>query len=257
MARTSPVSSYTAITNGMSLSDHNFDEHEHAYTVQQQFEAAHVHFLDNAFDDDDVPVMCQLHDAFGTQDTNHHNCLGCNFADSIWLIESFLKSYATQDSIQFSYTTFLVLCYLLVERIDSMFDFIQLNEDYRKEHFKILLAIRRWANFIKHPKAFLLTHHAEYTFQNSPKNGVLRDNASVIIDRTFIDKYYSNNDKNKELYKELENKENVLVIFPDAKHVTEQLCDAIKLSISVVKDNPIYRDVLAQRSTFADYWFDA
>ena len=168
----------------------------------------------------------------------------------------YLEQPDPKSHIHFSYTTYLMLCYLLVERIDTMFNIIQLNEDYRTQHFKILLAIRRWANFIKHPKAFLLTHHAEYTYHGSPKNGALTDKASVVIDRTFVDKYYSNDDKNNELYKELENKENVLVVFPDVNHVTEELCAAINKSVDVVRDNAVYKEVLAKRSTFLDYWFD-
>ncbi len=239
----------------MPLSDHNYPEHEQTAVVQKQFEQALAYFSEHAFKDD-VPAMCQLHDVFGTMESDHHNCLGCNFADSIQLIKAFLKTFKSQENIHYSYSTYLMLCYLLVERIDTMFNIIQLNEDYRTEHFKILLAIRRWANFIKHPKAFLLTHHAEYTFHNSPKNGALTDNATAVIDRTFVDKYYSNDDKNNELYKELENKENVLVVFPDANHVTEELCAAINKSVEVVRDNAVYKDVLAKRSTFLDYWFD-
>lgn len=239
----------------MPLSDHNFSEAEQASEVQNQFERAYKHFSEHAFADD-VPTMCQLHDVFGTMDDNHHNCLGCNFADSIQLIEAFLKTWQSQETIHFSYTTYLILCYLLVERIDTMFNVIQLNQDYRVEHFKILLSIRRWANFIKHPKAFLLTHHAEYTFHDSPKNGALTDHAAVVIDRTFVDKYYSNDDKNNELYREIENKENVLVVFPDVIHVTEELCVAINKSVDVIRDNAVYKEVLAKRSTFLDYWFD-
>ena len=239
----------------MSLSDYNYMPEEEAALVRKQFKDAYAHFSQHAFKGDD-PVMCQLHDVFDTLETNHHNCLGCNFADSIQLIKAFLRMHASQETVQFSYTTYLILCYLLVERIELMFDIIALHKEYKTDHFKILTTIRRWANFIKHPKAFLLTHHAEYTYQDSPKSGDLTDNATEVINHTFIDNYYSNEKKNEKLYEELENKEKVLVVFPDVNKVTEELCSAINKSVGVVCDNVVFREVLAKRSTFRDYWID-
>lgn len=240
----------------MDLSTLNFSEEEEQEVVRNQFRDAFLILQQEAIVDND-PVMCQLHDAFGTYDTFHHNCLGCNFADSTWLIHNFLRTYELQETIQYAYSTLIILAYLLVERIDTFFNAIELNKAYRDQHFKILLEIRRWANFLKHPKAFLLTHHPTFTFYSSPKNGGLRENASVVIDRAFIDKYYANDEKNKELYRELENKENVLVVFPDAVWLVQNLCEAMHNCVAIIRDNPVYRAVVETRTTFYDYWLDA
>ena len=117
------------------------------------------------------------------------------------------------------------------------------------------MAIRRWANFIKHPKAFIRTHHAAFTFNGSAKFGDLSDNAAAIIDRTFIDKYYCNNDNNEELIKELNNKENVLVVYPSVTFVIEKLCDALNRTIDLLENNSVYREILDDSTTFNDYWF--
>lgn len=173
------------------------------------------------------------------------------------MIHNFLRTYELQETIQYAYSTLIILAYLLVERIDTFFDVIELNKTYKDQHFKILLEIRRWANFLKHPKAFLLTHHPVFTFYNSPKNGGLRDNASVVIDRAFIDEYYANDKKNKELYEKLENKESVLVVFPDAIRLVRDLCEAMHKCVAVIRDNPVYRSAVESRTTFYDYWLDA
>ena len=240
----------------MELSDFNFSEDEETQVVRDQLKEAFLIFQREAIANDD-PIMCQLHDAFGTYDTSHHNCLGCNFADSTWLIHNFLRTYDLQEAIQYAYSTLIILAYLLVERIDTFFNIIELNKIYRNQYFKILLEVRRWANFLKHPKAFLLTHHPTFSFYGSPKNKELRNNANIVIDRAFIDKYYVNDEKNKELYKELENKENVLVVFPDAVWLVQSLCEAMHNCVAVIRDNPVYRSAVEDRTTFYDYWLDA
>jgi len=236
----------------MSLDQYNFTLEEEAAVVRKQFEECYKIFRQEAFDGDEA-VPCRIHDAFELE-PDHHNCLGCNFADIIELIDGFLATHKLFKRLHHVYIQYILLNYLLVERIDTLFNLIELNEAYRQENFKILMAVRRWANFIKHPKAFILTHHAEYTFVGSEKNGDLKGHAGVTIDRTFIDKYFSNDDRNSELYKELENKENVLVEFPDAKYITQEMCRALKLCVGVVSENQVYRSVLKDRTTFLDYF---
>ncbi len=239
----------------MNLSEINFSEEEEEIVVKGQFKEAYITFQSRALINNE-PVICQLHDAFGTYGTYHHNCLGCNFADSTWLIHNFLRTYELQENIQYSYSTFLILAYLLVERIDTFLNIIELSKVYRDQNFKVLMEIRRWANFLKHPKAFILTHHPVFSFSSFYKIKELRANASVVIDRNFIDKYYANDDRNSELYKELENKENVLVIFPDVSRLVSDLCEAMHKCVSIISDNPVYRSVVESRTTFYDYWLN-
>jgi hypothetical protein len=76
----------------------------------------------------------------------------------------------------------------------------------------------------------------------------------VKIDDTFIANYYSNNDNDKDLYKKLENKDDVLVVFPNAVNLTQEFCLAIKEFINLLRDNAVYREMLNQKATFSDYW---
>jgi hypothetical protein len=232
----------------------DFSEQDEAELVQKHFEEVYEIFQQSAFLDGE-PIMCQIHNVFGTFDTPHHNCLGCNFADSTELIVNFLQTYAYQTRIQFAYTTFILLAYLTVERIDTLFRIIKLDDEYKQEHFKALGEIRVWANFLKHPKAFILTHHPTFSFIGSPDLKSLTENANVRIDRNFIEQYYKEEDenKNKQLYKKLENKDKVLVIFPNALELAQNLCEAMQNCVSLIRDNKIYRDKLKDRATFLNY----
>ena len=241
----------------MELSTFSFSEEEETEVVQKQLEEAYHIFQHEAILDNGDPVMCQFHEAFGTHDTRHHNCLGCNFADSTLLIHNFLQTYSLQRTIQYAYSTFIILAYLLVERIDNLFDIIKLNKAYKAEHFKVLSEIRRWANFLKHPKAFLLTHHPTFTFCRSPNNGALIKNARVVIDLNFVTDYYSNDKRNDELRKKLENKDDVLVVFPDVVRLAKDLCQVMHDCVSLIQDNPVYRWTVGRTTTFPDYWIDS
>ena len=240
----------------MHLSELSFTPEEEAEVVREQFKEVYWIFEERAILDDGGPVMCEIHDIFGTYDSSHHNCLGCNFADSTQLIANFLRTYELQDSINYAYSTFVVLSYLLVERIETLFHIIKLEDQYRKQNFKVLMEIRRWANFLKHPKAFLLTHHPTFSFEGSPKNKELRKNATEVITYAFLDQFYMNDKQDGKLLKRLQNKENVLVIFPDVVKVTDGLCKAMHDCVSLIRDNKVYRSILEERTTFRDYWID-
>ena len=240
----------------MDLSAVNLSAHAEAKIVREQLEQAYAIFQREAMAAGES-IMCELHEAFGTFDTSHHNCLGCNLADSTDLIDRFLQTYTLDNTIQYAYTTFIILAYLLVERMDSLFNIVQLNEVYRSKHFGVLREVRRWANFLKHPKAFLLTHHPTFSFESSPKNRDLTRNANVVVDRNFVAKYYTTNKHDNALFRELENKENVLVIFPSVVRLAEDLCKAMQDCVALVGENPVYREVLADRTTFYDYWIDS
>jgi hypothetical protein len=140
--------------------------------------------------------------------------------------------------------------------MDTLLSIIDLNSAYRAEHFKVLSEIRRWANFIKHPKAFILTHHPVFTFDKSPKNTELFKHCKVKIDRSFLDKYFTeeHEKKEKQLFEELENKDDVLVVLPNAIDLTQRFCTAIAEFIGIITENKVYRDVIRKRSTFFDYW---
>jgi hypothetical protein len=205
------------------------------------------------------PEVCRItYEVFeNAYDSPHHNCIGCNLLESTDLLYQYLQiNQGPYHKLYPTYATYFMLLYLLVERLDTILNLVELPKSYREKHFKVLLRIRRWANFLKHPKAFLLVHHPVYTCVGAGNIQELSKNANVTVDENFVARYYSNDDRNETLYKTLENKDDVLVIFPDAVHLTSEFCAAIKEFIDLLRDNAVYKEILDERSTFLDYWID-
>ena len=224
--------------------------------VRAIFEAAYLDWAVGAYSEDQSPLLCGLHDVFDLENDKHHNCLGCNFAEATESVAHHLRYGGELGSYRDGISLIIMQLYLMAERLDTLFNLIDLDEEYRKENFKILLEVRNWANFIKHPKAFILTHHATYTHRGVSNFGAIAAAANVVIDRKFVDTYYSDDSRNKDLYKKLENKANVLVVFPNPNRLVENFCTAIRECMSLVKDNKVYRDKLQSKATFLDYWVD-
>jgi len=188
--------------------------------IQLKFKQCYHIFKTKAFDENETPIACKIHDAFGGLNGEHHNCLGCNFSDSTWLISNYLKKYEEMTDIQQDFTIYILLQYLIVERMDTVLEILQVPEKYREKHFKVFQQIRKWANFIKHPKSFILTHHPEFDFENSGYE--YEKEFSVKINEQFVETYYKgqknpedNKRTNKELYNKLKNKKDIIVMFPD------------------------------------------
>lgn len=229
-------------------------------TTSQKFKECYDIFLQKTFEEDGTPVSCKIHDAFGGLEANHHNCLGCNFADSSNLILRYLENHEELIDTQQDFTVYILLLYLLVERIEIVFDIIQLPETYREKHFKVFQQIRKWANFIKHPKSFILTHHPEYDFENS---GMKYDRKvfTETINEQFITQFYkgyTNRDEqkkqNKELYNRLRNQKNVLVLFPDIAKLTDKLCYSYNKFVDLILNNDVYVEILRDETTISTYF---
>lgn len=216
-------------------------------------------FIRESFDENHSPNACKIHDAFGGLDTEHHNCLGCNFSDSTNLVSRYLEKYDELNDIQQDFTVYILLLYLLVARIEIVFDIIQLPDSYREKHFKVFQQIRKWANFIKHPKSFILTHHPEYDFENS---GMVHDSVfSVTINEQFVTLYYKGysdpseqKKQNKALYERLRNKKDVIVMFPDIARLTTKLCYSYNKFIELILNNDAYKEILNDETTIEKYF---
>lgn len=181
-----------------------------------------------------------------------HNCLGCNFADTTIWIQKYLSRAATLDSTDEAYTFYLMRLYLFVERVYVIFEIIKLPDEYRGRHFGIFKDVHKWANFTKHPNSFILVHHPAYTYDGDPHFD--RTLYSLVIDQAFVNEHYSSPTHNKKLWDALQNKKDVAVLFPNPQVLTRAFCAAAKKFISVVRDNAVFREILASRSTYENYY---
>ncbi len=224
-----------------------------------QIDEAFAIFREEVYPKDENSVMCSIHEEFGGLDGGHHNCLGCNFADATSWIHNCLHTALVTDrtSLQKFYFDYLLKLYLLVERVYVVFEIIGLPLEYRGRHFSPFQRVHKWANFIKHPKSFLLVHHPKFFMEDDkdPDEPFDRAKFGVIIDQQFVIDYYGGPDNNPKLHKLLTNRTDVAVLFPNIVTLTGEFCACIHEFIAVIRDNAVYREVLNSRTTF-DYYFE-
>jgi len=207
--------------------------------------------LDSFFegDNDDGnggPKICSLHDISDTK--NSHNCLACNFAE---LIDRLIHIASVYDHFEDKTTgdlTYIIWLYLLTERMQEIFKLISMPEEIKSQEFPAFKRIRCWGNFIKHPKAFFLTHHATF-------GEYLNGNATK-IDDDFVTRYYSGDKHNQELYKYITNAARVNVVLPDLLDLTKKLGSELSALQHIIESNPIYQQILKDKTIFENYFGD-
>jgi len=205
---------------------------------------------------DDESIMCSIHDSFNKENGNSHNCIGCNLADFTQLLHSSLQNVLVSTSIE-AFSNVILYSYLLVERFEEIFKIMQLPESYRARHFRAFGKIRRWSNFLKHPKAFMLVHHPEYYFENEVEIEPNDKKKYTFINQEFIDKYYSGGKNNSKLYKELTNNKNVIVLLPLLDRLMVDFCAEQKKFIEIISSNEVFKEILDENSTIKEFYEDS
>ena len=201
---------------------------------------------------------CRLFDKL-TTDESEHNCLGCQFMDLHQLIYENFRSLPTDDlSVEFFCKTYIFWLYLSVERVYEIFDIInprgesQIFKSFFEKNFKTTKRIKRWANFLKHPKAFQFTHHPSYRLSVLPV--IENDPKITLIDSSFVERYYQGNSRNTELNDRLIGKEEVCVVFPDLPKLTKEFCAEFQVFVNFICNNDMVADFLRSRSTIKAYY---
>lgn len=227
-------------------------------SFSNQLSEAFIAFRREIYPDERNSIMCSIHDQFQTANDRKHNCLGCNFAESTsWIHNELHNAVSEYGELEPEfYVDYLMKLYLFVERAYIVFDLVQLPVEYRSRHFGIFQKIHKWANFIKHPKSFLLVHHAQYFLEDDSGAEILfdREKFGVVIDQEFVSKYYSGSERNAELFRLLTNKTNVAVLFPNVEELTHDFIAGIHKFIELIRDNAVYREILDARSTYENYF---
>lgn len=206
-------------------------------------QAVHASMFERT-DEDSYPTICNLHDLVDSESS--HNCLGCNFAEIVKSIEAIAHDFSNFSDEKTAKITYILWLYLLTERMQEILKLISFPEELKTQKFPYFNLVKRWGNFFKHPKAFFLTHHAEYV-ENSEKVGTL-------IDDTFINRYYSGDKHNQHLYDRLTNKENVVVQLPNLVTLTKALGDELAYLSEVIRSNPIYSEIVTNKSILKGYF---
>jgi len=194
-------------------------------------------------------LFCTIHYNF----EGGHNCVACNLNDSNRRIENLLLGYKHFTDPHMVMTNFILQLYLQVEQILEYLRILKLPENYVQKHFHYFYTIKRWANFLKHPKYFLLVHHPVWILEKNeqPRKG---QDSELIIDTKFVNEYYAGDSKNNKLYHKLLKKENVKVIFPDPIEIIEKYCMTQSKFVEIIKNNQVVRDILNDEATITEFY---
>lgn len=200
-------------------------------------------------------VFCILHNPeyLGIHEESHA-CIACNLNDSLEKIHRFLNQNKSLNDLEYTFTVYILLLYLLVEKLTTIFKHIGISYEYVEKNWAVLVEIRKWANFIKHPKGFLFAHHPEYFFENEiiPKEF---SNWKVINYKNFVEPLYKREDegKFKQTIKEFANKENLLVIIPKPDRIALELNSVCKEFCEKIKNNEHFQEILRNESVIENY----
>lgn len=211
--------------------------------------------------DSRVTKACDIHDALTQNNREQADCLGENFNRLLQSIsEEFLENYQPTLStpLDYYFNNYILWLYLTVERVEFIFDLLTSKDknpkedlsnniflEYYQDEFKIFILIKKWANFIKHPKKFLFCHYPNYVF-NKP----FEEN-TTIIDSEYIAKYFSDSKKSPV---DLTNKKDVYVIIPNLTDLTEQFCETFLKFIALITENSIVANRLRKKTVIEDYY---
>lgn len=208
-------------------------------------------------------VFCILHEPeyLGNHEENTHACLGCNLNNSLEKVYIFLTENNASEHTEYplyreySFTTYILLMYLLVEQLHTIFKYIGISYEYVESKWKVLIEIRKWANFVKHPKGFLFAHHPEYFFEDEsiPPD---YSNWKKINFENFVTPLYKREDekKFKQTIHQFANKPNLLVIIPCPERLARELSVVCKEFCEKIKDNKHFQEILKADSVLENYY---
>lgn len=181
---------------------------------------------ENAPDGDDM-YFCRLMGIFN--DKEKHCAIFCNLSDDFIELQEFLLVSENLERNPFKIYTLLLNS--IIEKVNIIKKITGI-----KESFKNLSKIRKWANFFKHPKSFLLVHYPIYVYGSHIANTT----NTILIDTEFISKYYKDKEYDADLKYILTNKVDIEVLVPNLKDLTQGFCDDINKLIGLIKNNQIY-----------------
>ncbi len=204
-------------------------------------------------------IFCILHEQeyLGNHDGNTHACIACNLNDSLEKIYRFLNQNKSLDDLEYSFTIYILLLYLLVEKMHTIFKYIGISYEYVEDKWNVLIEIRKWANFIKHPKGFLFAHHPEYHFEDETIDNKYT-NWKKIDYVNFVEPLYKREDprKFKQTISQFANKINLLVIIPCPERIAKELNTVCKEFCEKIKDNKHFQEILKADSVLENYYED-
>lgn len=215
------------------------------YKVYEYFNEWLFSNLDNKNNEESKKtIYCELFDVFhlkefkATNDSrkNYHNCIGCNLEEGCLTILDFLEKFSKATNVSSYLTIYSLLFYSQAERLAVIYNELgyTIHDGFDWTRFPTLRSIKHWANFFKHPKAYMFLHHPCYFIESDPNIPNFMING--VIDNSFVEKYYRARADNTMLQQLFENGTKFKIIYPDLLELTIKMCAEFAAIIPVIKE---------------------
>ena len=232
-------------------------------SLEKYFEYSGELFSTYFFDQNDSPIVIKITNTIETihnHNDHDHNCIGCNLGKSINHIYFNLLSTPNNYGVEYPFKLFFFLSYLLVEQIEFIYAIFKKREYLRdtdefSPKYPTFIKIKRWANFFKHPKYFILVHHPDFTYErHSSFKKLMNQVNKIVIDDDFIKKYYKGEGNKELLFREIANKKNIVVVFPDLFKLIIDFSKDMNRFIENISENPDYVRIINEEATLENFF---
>jgi len=201
-----------------------------------------------------LSTMCRIYYALID---SHEGCnaLGNNLALSMEEVRELLALGPRWREMYVDVRDYLFRLYLVSERIYEAMKVAGLFEPkyvLSTDGMRAIRDVKQWANFFKHPGAFLWCHEPEYYCLSLDSPPI--EESFFIINQEVVNEFYASDcTKHAKLHKEISNKTCVQVHLPELVELTRRFCAGIDDFCSSIS-GPIFRDSLKKKSTIDDYF---
>lgn len=199
--------------------------------------------------------VCRLHHYLSHE--YNHNCIPCNLDSQAIMPYRFLRNRKNKAMMPFDYNLYLQSmqgAIGVIEEIHTYIFFKDSKNDKFHNAYGSLAYIKKWVNFIKHPKHFaVMSHHPVYNITNS---GVSYDSAQLTIGKSFIEKYYMapKEDLRSKLFCEFDGKHPILIVYPDILEITRGYCEDIRKFMNYIESYSELREKIMDVATLKGFF---
>jgi hypothetical protein len=117
--------------------------------INNVFKKCHDIFQQEVFSSEGIPNTYKIQEVFMKKDESADPCFGCSMRDSLFLITNYLKKQAGLTITKDSFIEYFLLQNLLVDRMETMLDILNIDTSFRQKEFKVFQEIRHWTYFLK------------------------------------------------------------------------------------------------------------
>jgi hypothetical protein len=105
------------------------------------FKTCYDIFQRELFNSEGILNTYKIHEAFMKQEDDAPYCFGCSMSDSILLVTNYLKTDTFYSACKKKFTEYFLLLNLLVDRMETMMDILEVDAQFRQKEFKVFQEI--------------------------------------------------------------------------------------------------------------------